>query len=286
MSTSRYDFSNYENYQIRNTAKLLYVSFSKSGSDWHSIPHTHHCSELFFILKGSGQFIIENGVYPICANDLIIINPLVSHTERAYSQTPFEYIVLGVEGLELSVKPENPNDFCIINFQEKRDILVNYLKNMIYELEHQTPGYEIVCQNLTEIVIIILTRLTNFETTLTPIPKNASRLCAMVRRFIDYHYKENISLDMLADTVHINKYYLVHTFTEEYGISPMNYLSSCRIREAKHLLETTDISLSSISTALGFSSPSYFSQSFRRRENMSPVEYRKRYQNKKESGKP
>lgn len=280
MSTNRYEFSNHDNNHIKNTTKLSYVSFSKSDVHWHSTPHTHHCSELFFIIDGGGEFLIENKIYPVSTNDLIIINPLVSHTERSYYSKQLEYIVLGLEGLELMAHQDESNNFCIINFQDQKDLLLGYLKTMKKELELQTPGYEIICQNLTEILVVLLTRQTNFKSTLAPIPKNATRLCASVRRYIDTHYKENISLDLLAQIAHINKYYLVHAFTEEYSISPMNYLCSCRIIEAKYLLKTTDISLSSISQALGFSSPSYFSQAFRRSENMSPIEYRKLHNTK------
>ena len=48
-----------------------------------------------------------------------------------------------------------------------------------------------------------------------------------------------------------------------------------RLQEGKRLLIETDLSLSQISTILGFSSASYFSQSFRKAEGISPVEYRK-----------
>ena len=85
----------------------------------------------------------------------------------------------------------------------------------------------------------------------------------------------NNSLDMLSELVHVNKYYMVHSFTKEYGISPINYLISRRIEESKYLLSDTDHSLSQISHMLGFSSPSYFSQSFRRLEGMSPMEFRR-----------
>ena len=68
---------------------------------------------------------------------------------------------------------------------------------------------------------------------------------------------------------------MVHSFTKEYGISPIIYLISRRIEESKYLLVDTDHSLSQISHMLGFSSQSYLSQSFRRLEGMSPMEYRK-----------
>jgi AraC-like DNA-binding protein len=105
--------------------------------------------------------------------------------------------------------------------------------------------------------------------------RKPSKECATVRHYIDNHFKENINLNLLSELVHVNKYYMVHSFTKEYGISPINYLISRRIEESKYLLGDTDHSLSQISHMLGFSSPSYFSQSFRRLEGMSPMEYRK-----------
>jgi transcriptional regulator GlxA family with amidase domain len=68
---------------------------------------------------------------------------------------------------------------------------------------------------------------------------------------------------------------MAHTFKSEYGVSPINYLITCRIREGKRLLTETDLSLSQIAAVLGFSSSSYFSQSFRNAEGVSPTEYRK-----------
>ena len=68
---------------------------------------------------------------------------------------------------------------------------------------------------------------------------------------------------------------MVRSFTQEYGVSPINYLISRRIRESRYLLSKTDHSLSQISHMLGFSSPSYFSQCFRKAEGMTPNEYRR-----------
>ena len=133
-----------------------------------------------------------------------------------------------------------------------------------------------VCQDLLEVLLIRVLRHTDFSLTVAPAGRRASKECAAVRRYIDGHFKENISLDMLAELTHINKYYMVHAFSREYGVSPINYLISRRIQESRYLLSDTDHSLSQISHMLGFSSPSYFSQSFRKLEGMSPMEYRKR----------
>jgi AraC-like DNA-binding protein len=107
-----------------------------------------------------------------------------------------------------------------------------------------------------------------------------SRQCTMIRRYIDNHYKEPLTLDLLAEKANVNKYYLSHMYKEAYSISPISYMIACRIKEGKRLLADTDLPLSQISSILGFSSPSYFSQSFRKAEGVSPLEYRMAHQRK------
>ena len=143
-------------------------------------------------------------------------------------------------------------------------------------MKETSPDSQVLCRNLTENLIIHLSRQANFAVTLAPIQKRNPRVCITVRQYIDNHFKENISLDMLAELSHVSKYHMVHVFTEEYGISPINYLIYKRIEEGKKLLQTTDYSLALIGRTLGFSSPSYFSQAFKKQVQCTPMEYRKK----------
>lgn len=278
MSTNRYDFISNTPNCVRNNARLLYVSSAKYGGDWHSTVHTHQCSELFYVTGGKGQFQLEEEIYQVEANDLILINPNVNHTEISLNSNPLEYIVVGMEGLELSTKTEDDLPYRIINCSSLRDTILFYLQTMLREIEEKRNGYETICQDLLEVLMISLNRQPQFSTDFVPIRKKSSRLSNIVRRYIDSHYTENLSLDSLARICHVSRYYLVHTFTNEYGISPIQYMTSCRIREAKQLLKNDDYSLSFISRILGFSSPSYFSQTFKKHEGLSPNEYRKHSQ--------
>lgn len=275
MSTDKYELI--QGNSIRKTAKLLYITSAKYGGDWHSVQHTHNCSELFYVIDGQGQFLIESHTYPVSTNDLVIVNPNVLHTELSLNASPLSYIVLGVEGLELTAPAgENNSNFCIINFKNIRETILHYLQNMLYEIGAKHPGYEIVCQDLMEILIVLLGRQTNFSTLLAPVGKKTSRLCGATKRYIDTHYQEEITLDKLAEINHVSKYHLAHAFTEEYGISPINYLLNKRIQEAEHLLATTDFSLSLISYTTGFSSSSYFAQIFKKQRGCTPREFRKK----------
>lgn len=275
MSTKRYDLSARENSDVRNATRLLYVTSAKYGGDWHSTPHTHNFSELFYVVGGVGQFNIEGNIFPVQPNDLIIVNPCIEHTEISFNANPLEYIALGVEGLELSVNGHREDRYCIVNFKNAKESILLFLQGMLQEIEEKTPGYEIICQDLMEILAIHIMRQTNFSATMAPIQKSSPKLCTTVRRYIDEHFKENITLDLLAELTHVSKYYMVHSFTQEYGISPINYLISRRIEEAKFLLKSDDYALAYISHVLGFSSPSYFSQTFKKITGMTPNEYRK-----------
>ena len=176
MSNNKYELM--QGNSIRKTAKLLYISSAKYGGDWHSVQHTHNCSELFYVIEGQGQFLIENKTYPVSVNDLVIVNPNVSHTEVSLNSSPLRYIVLGVEGLELTASSDNDNtNFCIINFKNIRETILHYLQNMLTEIETKQTGYEVVCQDLMEILIVLLGRQTNFSTLLAPVSKKTSRLC-------------------------------------------------------------------------------------------------------------
>ena len=77
----------------------------------------------------------------------------------------------------------------------------------------------------------------------------------------------------------MNKYYLSHAFKKEYGVSPINYMLTRRIDESKYILAETDLSLSRIAQLLGFSSLSYFSQAFRKTQDISPMEFRQSAKN-------
>lgn len=287
MSTSRYVLDSLAVAPIdRSVTRLLYISIARYSAEWNSTLHAHPCAEVFFITDGSGYLQVDDQSVPIDKNDMIIVNSNVEHTEISSETRPLEYIVMGVDGLEAISSDDagnvDGNGYSVIHFQTDGDQLLFYLRCLLAEIEGKQPGYNTVCQDLLEVVLMLLMRRSQFTVTFVPTVHKSSKECAVVRRYIESHFKENLTLDELAALAHVSKYYLSHAFSREYGTSPINYLLSCRIQESIYLLSETRMSLSQISSTLGFSSPSYFSQSFRRIQGMSPMEYRKQCKNKEE----
>ena len=83
------------------------------------------------------------------------------------------------------------------------------------------------------------------------------------KRQISEHFDETITLDLLADQFYISKYYLSRTFKEITGYGISEYLNIHRIREAKRLLEETDLSVQQIARKLGYESITYFEKVFK-----------------------
>lgn len=256
--------------QTTTGAKLMYVTYSKYENDWLSLPHTHHFTELCYICKGRGRYLIGDTYYPVKEDDFIIINSNVAHTEVSEGDIPMEYIVIGVDGLDFT-KKDDQEHFIFNCHNDHTDLIINAL---LSEMSSRRPNYQLLCQNLLEILIIKLIRRThlNFES-VTYVKSN--RECSRVKQYIDSNYMRDISLDTLAEVSHLNKFYMAHAFTELFGCPPMDYLCEVRIKISKALLENTDLSITDIAHSVGFSSNSYFAQCFRKRCGMTPGQFRK-----------
>ena len=284
MSTARFDISHAP--APRESFRLLYISKSCFGGDWNSTAHTHACTELFYCLSGEGQFFIQGQLYPVQPDDLVIVNPQVEHTELSLNAAPLEYVVLGISGIEV-LFGSSDEPYAILNCREQRERLGALLHMLLAEADHSLDGYETVCQDLLEVLLIWLVRSSTLSVQLQRTTVRAeNRECAEIKRYIDTNYRESITLDKLAGMAHLNKYYLSHAFQKEYGISPITYLSRRRIEESKYLLGNTSHTLAQVSELLGFSSPSYFSQCFRKAEGISPNEYRRQVREGKRPAPP
>lgn len=263
----------------RSDFQLRYISISKYEGDWHSLPHTHQFTELFYVLHGEGVFYIEREKVPVKTDDLIIINPNVEHTEKTFPNNPMEYIVFGVEGLAFSF-PEHDQaygrGYSFYSYGSDKNQFINFAQLMMHEFQDKKPGFEKVCHGLLEVLLVYISRKQKLSV-ISESSFQLSKECAIAKRYIDTNYAQDITLDSLADLTHINKFYLAHPFTECIGQSPISYLTERRLAACKELLSSSNLSVTQIATSAGFSSQSYFSQIFNKKVGMSPRQYRKLY---------
>lgn len=127
---------------------------------------------------------------------------------------------------------------------------------------------------LSELMVCIMSESWHPEDKALP-NKRASVLD--VKTYIDEHYNEQIVLDELASRSYISKYYLTHSFKDQFGMTINSYLQSVRITHAKQLLRFSDKTLEQISVEIGINDPAYFSRLFKNIEGVSPSVYREQW---------
>ncbi len=98
-----------------------------------------------------------------------------------------------------------------------------------------------------------------------------------VLAYVDRHCRESITLDDVAEVVHVSPSRVRHVFKDVTGVSFKEYVTQVRVAEAKRLLLGTDLSVAEIARAVSYTNLNQFYKVFYRSCAMSPGEYRRYY---------
>jgi len=100
-----------------------------------------------------------------------------------------------------------------------------------------------------------------------------------VRSVTDYmrdHLSEDVGLQALADLVRLSRFHFCRAFRHTTGHTPHQYLMRLRIEKARQLLADPRLSVTDVALAVGYQTPSAFTQAFRSVLGVTPTVYRRR----------
>lgn len=100
-----------------------------------------------------------------------------------------------------------------------------------------------------------------------------SRL-AVIQQYVASHLNTSITVEQMAEAVHLHPNYFIAYFKKHLGVPPMKYVGLKRVERAKLLLTTTPLSIKEIADQIGFQDTSHFTKFFRKETSLSPTEYR------------
>lgn len=254
--------------------------------------HTHDGYELYFFHQGNVNLIIGNEIYQLQPGDMLLFSGDVLHRPNPSKDTPYirSYInftadyVQEMAGEELQAKLlglfAHPNGLLIRWDDKGASEIDEHFAVMASEREKEAIGTEFMMQSLmVQLLLKTYRRSKEMYALLTAPPQSQKE--TNVRRILIYlnqNYKNQINLETLSKAMHLNKYYMCHSFKEITGISINNYITRKRIDEAKKLLRLSDESVGFMSELLGFSTPVHFSRMFKQYAGVSPQTYRKIHQ--------
>ncbi|GCF92652.1 DNA-binding response regulator [Enterococcus florum] len=154
--------------------------------------------------------------------------------------------------------------------------------------EYTNDKLETICQTPTlftltsRLLLEELTKLKNQQKN----PEYQSKTDKIVQQCVDYlkeNYADpNLSLQSLADHLNISPAYLSTIFSQNKQVTFIEYLTCIRMEQAKKLLVETNHKIIDITFFVGYNDPNYFSFTFKKRNGLSPKEFRKTAKNDNE----
>lgn len=100
---------------------------------------------------------------------------------------------------------------------------------------------------------------------------------ARAQVWIAQHYNVDAPVQAMAEHVGLAERSFKRRFARATGMSPLEYVHTLRLEEAKHLLETTTMPIEAVAAEVGYEDASFFGRLFRRRVELTPAKYRKRF---------
>lgn len=126
-----------------------------------------------------------------------------------------------------------------------------------------------------DIALYISNYLNSLKTKIEQANPYSSDIIHKVRDYINENYKENITLQTLADQFFLHPIYLSKLFKSKTGQNFIDYLTYVRFTNAKRILTETNLKVYEISEMCGYESSKYFSKIFKVLSGQTPKEYRK-----------
>lgn len=256
------------------------------------VNHFHNEYEIFYLAHGERHFFFNNRAYLATSGDLILVDTNIIHMTRATSdkETGHERIILYVDKEKMEQFDRTfPHIHLTRFFKENHGIFRLTAKQqqefmtLYTTLRDESTAAHPSYQSIIELEVInYLARFARDADTHIPAShqtalkkNNTYNTVYAIADYISEYYYEPITLEFLADKFFLSKFYLSRVFKEISGHGINEYVNIFRIKQAKRLLEETELSVSLISQKVGYSSVTYFEKVFKIYMTLSPLKYRK-----------
>ena len=238
--------------------------------------HHHDFYEIYFFLSGRVDYLVEGINYTLNPGDLMLISPMELHRPTVAPEEAYERVVLWINAEYLRKKTEG-TEFLERCFQPGHNLfhvsrtpIPELIRRLAGEFGGQEGGASLYAEGLLLQLLAELLRLAAGSGDAAE-ARQSSPLIESVLHYIAEHYREEISLDELAERFYVSKYHLSHLFRQTVGVSVYRYVLLKRLQHARQLLSEGE-SPGSAGRASGFPEYSGFYRAFRQVYGTSPGE--------------
>ncbi|MBD0381493.1 AraC family transcriptional regulator [Paenibacillus sedimenti] len=254
--------------------------------------HWHQCCEFLLVHQGQGTVVVNQHTFEIKRGMFFFFQPYQLHQvyadvspEHPYVRSIFYADPLLIEN-QLRSFPSRHSRFEALwrspNRANAYDLGhdVERMEWIFEQYEHaKRRGMREDIEELTLLFLQMINILPESDSNgsrkeIELKAKRALRYSETVMRWIEEHYHEEVSLEQLAEEIHLSPNYISRLFRQETGSNITDYLTARRIKQACRLLETTHLPVEQVGNEAGFGNVSYFIQLFKKVVGTTPLKYR------------
>jgi AraC family transcriptional activator of pobA len=243
--------------------------------NWELAPHRHaRLHQVLLVEKGGGSVTLDGKTHALSKGSLVNVPPEHVHSFRFEKGTHgwvttladelMDQLLVGVGTLRSEL-----NQACVLG----ADPLVTQTLHQIWlEFSAQEKARALVLRGLSGVLLGWIARQLQDETSDAKL--NESALVRRFKELIEQNYTAHWTVNQYAKALSISPTHLSRLTRTANGISALRMIEARLMREARRNLAYTNLSISTIAYALGFSDPAYFSRVFTRDAGVSPKVFR------------
>lgn len=286
--------------QFFKPGEHFHMQVSTDFPDFVGVAHRHEYIEVVYVLSGAATHIVEDKSSPARQGDLFLINVGTTHKFCPSRRTAEPFVVYDLmftpEFFDLSLAGSRAIEALSGSFMFRSllgtrrgkdasfgisgDLYTTFSElfhKMYYEYRNQHPGYmEIIRAYLLQVLITAI-RLSDAAEKKRGAPGKKQAVQTVITS-IEQHCGEELTVQALADEVHLNPDYLGRIFREATGETITARIQKVRIRRVCELLAATQRTVADIALACGFGDVKFFYTVFKKHTGMLPGDYRRTHQ--------
>lgn len=258
------------------TAKRLYYYPISAGhffcvEKYHLVRENYNSLLITHIIDGTFTFVNDGKHITARAGDTVILDCYKPH--EYYTDNSFESIwihISGANSFELFQEIEQTQG-CLVKCRD-----IHHVKKLLFRIYNSISGVNPPSELTISLDIYkLFAELLNPQSIKSKGESDYEDSIQEVKQFILDNLNDKLTVQSLADTVHMSISHFSRVFKQQTGFSPYDYVLISRLNSAKDLLQKTDMSVASIAYETGFNSESNFICFFTENEGISPGKFRK-----------
>lgn len=230
---------------------------------------------IHYITKGKGKYYVNDTCYELSQGQGFLVEPHSQVFYQADKTNPWHYLWIGFNGTKVT---QYLND---INLNSKHlTFQCNYSEDLNKIVQDMLSNNNFATSNqflLESLLYAFFSILSKDIKPVLPSNDNNNFYVKKAIEFIENNYTNKLKITDIAKYVCITRNYLYLLFRKYLNVSPQEYVTNYRITRAEELLNSTTLSIETISNSCGYQDPLVFAKAFKAKKGFTPSQYRKKF---------